>query len=437
MVGTVSASSLDPRVSDDLRSFLQWKLASDAVMIPARMDQHLAAFRDRFGPAVLRGLDGETLLRRMHGRQGEDQGQSLAYWLEYKNDDEFEGYSFGSIAGGSAAKFGLYQRQSDGAWVMGQPNERNVIRLDAAIAKAQNQRDELLAGDAVLAAMDPHDTSDIAYGKLQDAMRVAAPELHGDGWAHKYWFLIHPARLDDYHSPRYQRFHLFKLLQTPPDGSGILDGGAPRFLCAGRFAVAARELGVPIPTLTDALNRRHGNFHRYWRVGTTPGDTSKSEWAVMREGGFISVGWKDDVPDLRDVLRQDRATAKEQVRTWLEASGAAGSAGVATRKAGEIINFAQDAAENDIVLAAEGQTVLGIGRIKGPYDYDEGLMFPHKRLVEWLLLKSWRMPEAEGLLTTFVELGKKAANLIEVERRLFQGEPLPRPDRQWRSGCPA
>lgn len=427
MAGTMSSSRLDSRVEDDLRNFLQWKLASDVVMTPARMDQHLATFWNRFGPAVLRGLDGEALLRRMHGRQGEDQHQSLAYWLEYKNDDEFEGYSFGSIAGGSAAKFGLYQRQSDAAWVMGLPNEKNVIRLDAAIAKAQNQRNELLAGDAVLAAMDPHDTSDVAYGRLQDAMKVAAPELHGDGWAHKYWFLIHPARLDDYHSPRYQRFHLFKLLQTPPDSSGILDGGAPRFLCAGRFAAAAREFGIPIPTLTDALNRRHGNFHRYWRVGTTAGDTDESEWAVMRDGGFISIGWKDIVPDLRDVLRQDRASAKEQVRTWLEASGAIQSASVVTRKAGEIINFAQDAAENDIVLAAEGQTVLGIGRIKGPYDYDEGLTFPHKRPVEWLRLESWWMPEAEGPRTAFFELGKKAANLIGVERRLFQGGPPPVP----------
>ena len=424
---SASAPSLDPRVADDLRGLLQWKLTSDEVMTPLRMGQHLAAFRDRFGPSVLRGLGGEALLRRMHGRQGEDQHQSLAYWLEYKNDDEFKGYSFGSIAGGSSAKFGLYQRQSDAAWVMGGPGEKNVIPLDAAIAKARSQRDELLAGDAALAAMDPHDTSDIAYAKLQDAMRAAAPELSGDGWAHKYWFLVHPDRLDDYHSPRYQRFHLFKLLQTPPDGSGILEGGAPRFLCAGRFAVAARELDVSIPTLTDALNRRHGTFHRYWRVGTTAGDTSKSEWAAMRDGGFISIGWRDDVPDLRDVLRQDRATAKEQVRIWLEASGATGSAGVATRKAGEIINFALDATENDIVLAAEGQTVLGIGRIKGAYDYDEGLTFPHKRPVVWLRLESWSMPEAEGLRTTFFELGKRAANLIEVERRLFQGGPSPAP----------
>jgi hypothetical protein len=34
--------------------------------------------------------------------------ESLVYWLEFKNDDEFPGQMFGSIAGGSAHKFGCF-----------------------------------------------------------------------------------------------------------------------------------------------------------------------------------------------------------------------------------------------------------------------------------------------------------------------------------------
>ena len=102
-------------------------------------------------------------------------------------------------------------------------------------------------------------------------MEKAAPKLSGDGWAHKYWFLINPDRLDDYHSPRYQRFHLFKLLQMPPDQVGILDGSAPRLSVLADSSAAARELGVPVTTLNTILNRRDGAFHRYWRVGTTEG----------------------------------------------------------------------------------------------------------------------------------------------------------------------
>jgi ATP-dependent Lon protease len=44
--------------------------------------------------------------------------------------------------------------------------------------------------------------------------------------------------------------------------------------------------------------------------------------------------------------------------------------GVATRKAGEILNFAREMSEMDLVLACQGQTVLGVGRVRGPYEFD-------------------------------------------------------------------
>ena len=54
---------------------------------------------------------------------------------------------------------------------------------------------------------------------------------------------------------------------------------------------------------------------------------------------------------------------------------------------------------------------LGVGRIRGPYEYDENLYFPHKRPVEWLTLEPWHLPEQEGLQNVVWELGKSASNL--------------------------
>ena len=417
----MSVAILEPQLFDELKSALDRGLASGEMMTSAQIEQQTMLFRDRFGPAVLRGLDGGALLRLMHGRESSE-SRCLAYWLEFKNDDEFAGNRFGGIGGGSALKFGIFQRQSDSAWMTGSPQTQQVLSLEDAIAIARTQRDELLAGAEVLASLDTGDTSDTSYAQLQTAMEKAAPKLSGDGWAHKYWFLINPDRLDDYHSPRYQRFHLFKLLQMPPDRVGILDGSAPRFICAGRFIAAARELGVPVTTLNRVLNQRDGAFHRYWRVGTTEGDTGESHWTGMRVGGFVSIGWREQVPDLSEVIGQDKATAKNRIRDWL-LPGYPNSAGVASRKAGEILNFAREIAEEDLVLACEGQTVLAVGRVKGSYEFDRNFGFPHKRPVEWLLLDPWRMPDQEGLRTTVYELGRSAANLLELEQRLYRRDP--------------
>jgi 5-methylcytosine-specific restriction protein B len=121
----------------------------------------------------------------------------------------------------------------------------------------------------------------------------------------------------------------------PPDGVGILDGKAPRFIYAGRFIAAARQLEVPV------------------RVGTTAGDTGESQWPAMRDGGFVSIGWSEQVPDLSETIGQDKA--KERIREWLLA-GNPTNPGVASRKAREILKFAQEIAENDWCWLAKGKT---------------------------------------------------------------------------------
>jgi 5-methylcytosine-specific restriction protein B len=412
---------MEPVILDELKEACGRGLASGELLTPVQIAQQCTVFRDQFGPAVLRELDGEALLQLMHGRRS-DESKCLVYWLEFKNDDEFSGNRFGSIAGGSALKFGIYQRQSDAAWMTGSPQAQRVVSIEEAIKVAREQRDELVGGAEVLASLNVTDASDAAYAHLQGAMEAAAPNLSQAGWAHKYWFLIYPDRLDDYHSPRYQRFHLLKLLQMPPDRAGILDGHAPRFICAGRFVAAARDLEVPITTLNRVLNQRDGSFHRYWKVGTTVGSAGESQWADMRDGGFVSIGWLNEVPDLSATISRDWAAAKDQVRSWLLPESS--TPGMASRKAGEILNFAREIAEKDLVLACEGQTVLGVGRIRGPYEYEGALRFPHKRPVEWLLLDEWRLPDLEGPRTTVWELGKSATNLLEIEQRLSRRGPL-------------
>lgn len=412
---------MESRLFEELRATVSKGLASGELLSASQVDSQLRVFRDRFGPDVLRGLDGEPLLKLMHGRD-DPSSRCLTYWLEFQKDDTFDTYCFGSIAGGSAFKFGIFQTKADGAWVINADGGKKILSVAEATEIARKQRAELLAGAELLRSLQASDSSDGTYARLQTEMEKVAPTLSGDGWAHKYWFLLNPAHLDDYHSAAYQRFHLFKLLQTPPDGSGI-GNAKSRFSCAGRYAALARELDAPMSSMTRALNKR-SPFHRYWRVGTTSGTTGESRWSEMQEGAFVSVGWKDHVQDLSNVVSLDRADAREAIRVSLLPMYT-GKPTIASRKAGEILNFASEIAENDLVLACDGQNVLGVGRVTGPYEYDARLSFPHKRPVEWLTVDEWKMPEPEGLQTTVFKLGNKAANLFEIEQRLFGGESPP------------
>ena len=62
-------------------------------------------------------------------------------------------------------------------------------------------------------------------------------------WGHKYFHLMFPDKLDDFHNEDFQRFYLVKLLQEPPAQKG-------RYVCAGRYVALMREFGRPMAELT-------------------------------------------------------------------------------------------------------------------------------------------------------------------------------------------
>ena len=102
-----------------------------------QLDKEYALFRERFGPSVLAGLDGGALLTLMHDHGNRD---SLVYWLEFKDDDEFDTPKFGSIAGGSALKFRIFHRKETGNWQAGgeKANQPQDITKEQAIEFARS-----------------------------------------------------------------------------------------------------------------------------------------------------------------------------------------------------------------------------------------------------------------------------------------------------------
>jgi hypothetical protein len=90
----MNGSILEPRLYNELKTAIERGLASGKLITATQISQQAGLFHDRFGPTVLGGLDGEALLGLMHGRQS-NEPKCLAYWLEFKDDDEFAGHRFG------------------------------------------------------------------------------------------------------------------------------------------------------------------------------------------------------------------------------------------------------------------------------------------------------------------------------------------------------
>ncbi len=110
----------------------------------------------------------------MHG-PGKD---SLVYWLEFKNDEESPHRRFGSIAGGSALKFGIYFRSETQSWKTGPPSSQRDIPVEEAIEYVRRQRDQLVRGLQLVQSV-PANGTDEDYRVLQEAIDE---EEVGDGF---------------------------------------------------------------------------------------------------------------------------------------------------------------------------------------------------------------------------------------------------------------
>ena len=413
-------SSLDPRIEKELREAHD-KLASQGELLSAeRGKASLETFQSRFGPDRLRSLDGPELLQLMHTHGNRD---SLVYWLEYKNDDEFAGRNFGLISGGGAHMYGIFRRKGTEQWVKGSPRSEENITEAEAIVIARKHRDQLIAGAELLKSL-PAMASDVEYLALQKALEDQAPDLASKAWVHKYWFLNFPDKLDDYHNERLRNYHLIKILQEPPEGAGL-------YVSAGRYIRLATELGWPVYDLTGTLNERSGGLTPSWRVGTRLGG-EVSIWNDMKDGGYIAVGWSK-IGDLSEYIQNgDLKEKKAAIIMLQEKNYPDDPKNVSSRQAGELLNFVATISEGEIVIAGDGEKVLGIGRVTGKYYYESTAPTEaaHRHPVKWLSFDQWKLPIKDGPRTTVWEL-KKNGNLLEIEKRIQGASPIILPQKSY------
>jgi 5-methylcytosine-specific restriction enzyme B len=400
-------TNLDPHIDQDLRRIHDDLARNGKLFSPEKLQAAYTTFRDRFGPENLSSLDGTALLHAMHLHGNKE---SLVYWLEFKDDDEFPGISFGSIAGGSAHKFGLFRRKETGQWVTGPAQAEIALTEAEAVVIARKHRDQLLAGVELIEKLETN-ADDNAYLRLQQALDKTSPNVSGLAWGHKYFSVLFPNKLDDYQNHRWQRFHLLKVLQLPPETEGL-------YVCGGRFVKLAAQMGWPMQHLTATLNVRNGRPTKYWRIGTSLGGKD-SIWDDMLKGGYIAIGWGG----LGDLSQAGKGAELKAALCKLLEEYYPGDQKTSSRKAGEIRNFVSEIKdeENEVVVAAEGGKILGIGRVVGPYRYDETppIGAPHRRAVEWISTEQWKLPVPEGLRTTVFAFKKDEHNILEIERRLL------------------
>lgn len=373
----------------------------------AQMNQEYMMFRKRFGPDVLKSLDGEELIETIFNVMNHD---GLAYWLEFKNDETLDTRQYGSVAGGSSLKYIMYKRKIDNNWMTGSSQKQVVLSLNEAIGKGRKIRDAIVRGAELIARLENPVLND--YMTLQQSLDSDEDvKIGGYGWIHKYYHMLFPHIIDAFHTTGWQKHALFCYGQKPQ--SEFI------YVLTGQLMEIVRETDRPSCHVVRAMVRMYGTPVNYYRIGTRSGSGKTSMWPLMMENSYISIGWSE-LGDLNKYGQEDsefRNSLKDAVEQHYP-----NPPQTISRELNEIIRFVKTIKENDIIVAGDGMQTLGIGRVTGGYEYHEGLQFPHVREVEWVYVEQTQLPEAKEGLRTTVYPYKNADNILKI-RELLSIEP--------------
>lgn len=338
-------------------------------------------FINHFGIEHLKSLSGKELLTSLFYN---DKGNklNLCYVLEMDKDMR---ETFGSIAGGAAYKFGLFFHKKTQSWTCGSPAKPVKLTENEAIQKAEEIRNDLVAGAEIISSFGPlNSTADYEqlYKQLEHISGINTV------WRMKYYQMLFPILFAPFYGQDIQLDVLHFLNQTPSE--------IP-FIRMGQIALFSKKCNIPgivfghiwgrstnhnnksNDSETNTLSDKKHKLH-YWMY-TVFDDTS---WMECQQKEIMVLGM-DDIGDYSQYDSKE-SLRQELISTYDNSTSRKNQALMAW-------NFANKLAINDVIFAKRSNTLVGKGIVTGDYIFDDSRQeYKNIRTVKWLQIGEWEHP---------------------------------------------
>ena len=338
-------------------------------------------FINHFGIEHLKSLSGKELLTSLFYN---DKGNklNLCYVLEMDKDMR---EIFGSIAGGAAYKFGLFFHKKTQSWTCGSPAKPVKLTENEAIQKAEEIRNDLVAGAEIISSFGPlNSTADYEqlYKQLEHISGINTV------WRMKYYQMLFPILFAPFYGQDIQLDVLHFLNQTPSE--------IP-FIRMGQIALFSKKCNIPgivfghiwgrstnhnnksNDSETNTLSDKKHKLH-YWMY-TVFDDTS---WMECQQKEIMVLGM-DNIGDYSQYDSKE-SLRQELISTYDNSTSRQNQALMAW-------NFANKLAINDVIFAKRSNTLVGKGIVTGDYIFDDSRQeYKNIRTVKWLQIGEWEHP---------------------------------------------
>lgn len=362
-------------------------------------------FVNRYDYKVLAELSDDELLSRVFYTTG-DNTESLCCWIEMNK--ECKDY-FGSISGGSAYKFGLFQKKETGVWTTGSPQKSQELSEDEAIIRGREIVDALIRGAQIIENATVESIED--YEKLDEDLKTGVGEqFYSWAWFHKYYSIMFPDKLSNYHSTDWQ-CHVLRSLCIKPSEKYYARSG--QICMIEKYAdFTYREFGY-------VFYDKFGGIRNFVRIGTS--DEEKSYVAEWKQRSVVGIGWRL-LGSLENYTAGD-GVDKTAIAEKLQENYYQNDSRTASRKAGEISRFYKTD-DSTVFVAMAGEKLIAFIDDIGPYFYDANTDMSHLKTGQWHLnfADGETLPaKSEGKLTSCYSINDEE-NLMFLYKKYYYPE---------------
>jgi len=389
------------RAANTIKKFIE-ETGFESPISREDFEENRRLFIEKFSPEKLAALGDDELLDAIFYTSG-DNTESLCCWIEMNKDCR---KAFGSIAGGSAFKFGLFQKKETGVWTTGSPNTPQELSDEDALVLGKEIRDALVRGTEVIKNAQLDTLAD--YEKLDDDLKAAVGSKFYDwGWFHKYYSIIYPECLSSFHSTDWQKHALRCFLIQPSE---------KYYARSGQLAMIQNYGELYYTQFIHALIERFSGIIQFLRLGTS--DDDKCYVADWKKKSVVGIGWSA-IGSLEEYTA-GASLDRNEIARRLSEEYYPDDARTASRKAGELVRF-YDTNTDTVFVPMEGERLYGLVDEIGNYFYDGTSNMSSLKTGKWHLVfnENDRMPEkGEGLLTSCVQL-KNDKNLLYLYEKYY------------------
>lgn len=371
----------------------------------SNIETAIREFQERFSPEKLAAIEDENLLTSLFYTVG-DNTEALCCWLEHNADcREY----FGSIAGGSAYKFGLFQKKDTGEWMTGSPQKPEVLSEEQALEIGKTIRDALVKGVDIINNAILDNLSD--FEKLDEDLKQGVGEQYYNlAWFHKYFSIICPKKLSGFHSNDWQT-HVLRCLRINPSEK--------YYARSAQLAKIENYAGMYYREFFAVVFEEFGGIKHFVRIGTK--DDVKNYVAEWQQKSVVGIGWRA-IGSLQDYvagdgINRDAITEKMMEEYFHDDKK------TASRKAGELARFYKTNADT-VFVAMNGEKLIAFVDEIGEYFYDASTAMAHMKAGKWhnKFTDGDTLPDkSEGKLTSCYQLTNNE-NLMFLYEKYYYGE---------------